>query len=149
MTQLQKINEINEYLYFKSKNVKVFPCSYRGVYTLENKGTEKDNSFTFDPESRLTTEGSFTNIPGYSIGYSPLNKNSYIISYTTTGSDTTKTGLLKCVIGGYYFEINNITIEDLEKLQNKKLVIKHKDIPLVEDATNQKDSNRITHVLDS
>jgi len=68
--------------YFKSSDVKVFPCAYRGQ--------------GIDMEASSFTEYNFTNI------YSKqgLKKESFIISYTDNK--------LKCVIGGYYFEIQNL-----------------------------------------
>ena len=76
----------NAYL-IESENVKVFPCSYRG---FDGSGN------IFDPESRGFTEYNFANIYG---------KQTKLISWSGE--------LLKCVIDGYYFEINGITPADL------------------------------------
>ena len=72
--------------YFKITDVKIFPCAYRG----QNASNEPIN-----PEASSFTEYNFTNI------YSKQGekKESFIISYTENE--------LKCVIGGYYFEITN------------------------------------------
>lgn len=110
--------------YFKSKDVRVFPSSFRGTY---------DNTTTFDPEARLNTEANFI-VPKIS-----GNKASYIVNYNTN--------TIKFVLGGYYFEINNITDYDLN---DKYLNIKLRDFIIAEnqDADN-KDSERRTSLLDT
>lgn len=82
--------------YFKTGDVKVFPCAYRGQ--------------NINPEASSFTEYNFTNI------YSKQGekKESFIISYTENE--------LKCVIGGYYFEIANFN--RYEKSDYKYLAIK-------------------------
>lgn len=94
--------------YFKSEDVKVFPCAYRG----QNASNEPIN-----PEASSFTEYNFTNI------YSKQGekKESFIISYTENE--------LKCVIGGYYFEITNFNTYEKSgykylaiKIANKELV---------------------------
>ena len=87
--------------YFKSKDVKVFPCAYRG---------QDENKEPINPEASSFTEYNFTNI------YSKQGekKESFIISYTENE--------LKCVIGGYYFEITNFN--NYEKSDYKYLAIK-------------------------
>ena len=82
--------------YFKSKDVKVFPCAYRGQ--------------NINPEASSFTEYNFTNI------YSKQGnkKESFIVSYTKNE--------LKCVIGGYYFEITNFN--KYKKSDYKYLAIK-------------------------
>ena len=89
--------------YFKSKDVKVFPCAYRGQ--------------NINPEASSFTEYNFTNI------YSKQGekKESFIISYTEDE--------LKCVIGGYYFEITNFNT--YKKSDYKYLAIKIADKELV------------------
>lgn len=141
---IYKINSTDSYYFFKSKDIKVFPCSYRGNYT------ENNVTYTFDPESRLNTEYNFANLPGFT------GHESYIISYDSADS------LLKCVIGGYYFEINLEDImetinkeEDnktdsekafLDYLKNTSLYIKTKDIELVSTNSNT-DASRTTKIL--
>lgn len=80
--------------YIESSNIRVFPCAYRGYY--EASGESK----VFDPEARATTEANFANT------YHKLSskKDSYIISWDEGNGTNT---VLKCVIGGYYFEIYN------------------------------------------
>ena len=73
--------------FIESKNVKVFPCSYRGFNDYGN---------IFDPEASGFTEYNFANIYG---------KQTKLISWTDN--------LLKCIIDGYYFEIKNIAPADL------------------------------------
>ena len=77
--------------YFKSEDVKVFPCAYRGY--------RESSAEALDPSARSFTEYNFSNI------YSNIsaNKPSYVISYNTTDD------ILKCIIGGYYFEISNVS----------------------------------------
>jgi hypothetical protein len=77
--------------YFRSEDIKVFPCAYRGY--------RKSGAEALDPSARSFTEYNFSNI------YSNIsaNKPSYVISYNTTND------ILKCTIGGYYFEISNVS----------------------------------------
>ena len=78
-------NTLNAY-FIESKNIKVFPCSYRGFDESGN---------IFDPEANGFTEYNFANIYG---------KQTKLISWSGD--------LLKCVIDGYYFEINGIEPTD-------------------------------------
>ena len=80
--------------YIESSNIRVFPCAYRGYY--EASGESK----VFDPEARATTEANFANT------FHKLSnkKDSYIVSWDEGNGTNT---VLKCVIGGYYFEIYN------------------------------------------
>ena len=82
--------------YFKITDVKIFPCAYRGQ--------------NINPEASSFTEYNFTNIYSKQGG----KKESFIISYTENE--------LKCVIGGYYFEITNFNT--YEKSDYKYLAIK-------------------------
>jgi len=72
-------------MFFKSNNVKIFPCFHRGQYTENNK------TLYYNPESRLATEYNFTHIPGLLLGY-----DSFVIEHTNA--------CVRCVIHGYYFE---------------------------------------------
>ena len=113
--------------YFKSKDVRVFPCSYRGNY-------EKDSgSVTFDPEARLNTESNLISAGG-KLGL----KENYLIEKTDN--------VAKFVICGYYFEISNINSYD-DQLSNKRLFVKltNKDIKTDDDT----DRARSTKVLGS
>ena len=87
--------------YFKSNDVKIFPCAYRG---------QDAHNEPINPEASSFTEYNFTNI------YSKQSekKESFIISYTENE--------LKCIIGGYYFEIINLA--NYEKSSYKYLAIK-------------------------
>ena len=88
--------------FFQSKNIKVFPCAYRGYYKEAN-GTE----VLFNPEACTTSEFSFVN----SYNKISVKKESYVVEWIpATGSSNN--GQLKVVLGGYYFEINNCTIDD-------------------------------------
>ena len=89
---------LNAY-FIESENIKVFPCSYRGFKTVEildEKGILRKLNQIFDPEANGFTEYNFANIYG---------KQTKLISWTSD--------LLKCVIDGYYFEINGIEPTDL------------------------------------
>ena len=88
-------------LYIESQNIRVFPCAYRGYYN------KTEQSLVFDPEARATTEANFTN----TFHKLSNNKESYVIAWIPN-SNADGTGTLKCVIGGYYFEIYNHTIEN-------------------------------------
>jgi hypothetical protein len=110
--------------YFKSRDVRVFPSSFRGTY---------NNTTTFDPEARLNTEANFIapKISG--------NKASYIVNYNTNK--------IKFVLGGYYFEINNITDYDLN---DKYLNIKLREFTIAENQNDaNKDSERKTSLLET
>ena len=188
--------------FFNSRNIKVFPCAYRGYWeeltqlektenfdrdgntksfpltnrpikivsitgtgeegeinytlvdnniTLENTPTEDAEtkvqikyiylstntvSQGFDPEAQATTEYNLTNL----YGKLSSNKESYVISFTDIGSDK---HLLKCIIGGYYFEINNVEINDIK---GKYLAIKLREFDL-ENSIN--DVDRKSKLLES
>jgi hypothetical protein len=90
----------------------------------------------FDPEAQATTEYNLTNL----YGKLSSNKESYIVSFTSIGNDKY---LLKCVIGGYYFEINNVEVNDIK---DKYLGIKLREFDL-ENSDN--DSDRKSKLLES
>ncbi len=75
--------------FFKSEDIKVFPCAYRGK--KNDLGSEY-----FNPESIIQSEFNFTNTSNKHW------KESYIISYNSTNNE------LACVIAGYYFKIRNL-----------------------------------------
>ena len=106
--------------FFKSKDVRAFPCSYRGNY----------GGSTFDPESRLNTEYNFTHLGGAN--------ESYVIDYNAAEQ------ILRLVIGGYYFEISNAAAYDLS---GKYLSIGTKAVSVKE--SDGTDSDRTTRVLAS
>lgn len=87
--------------YIESSNIRVFPCAYRGYYDKTGSG-----SLVFDPEARATTESNFANT------FHKLSnaKKSYVVSWDKGNGTNT---VLKCVIGGYYFEIYNQSMTDL------------------------------------
>lgn len=99
---------INDKGYVQSKNIKVFPCAYRGYYseTLDDNGNKIYQ--IINPEARTTSEYSFVN------SYHKLsaNKESYVISWTPETQEGSYDGELKFVIGGYYFEISNCALTD-------------------------------------
>ena len=119
--------------FFASRNVKVYPAAYRGNYpTLEG------GILQFDPESRMPTEYNLTHTGGAN-----GRTDSFIIGWDATEK------LLKCVIGGYYFEISNVELDDFIDLNNtsKYLVIKTRTITLKETSDTEYDSARSTTVL--
>ena len=112
--------------YFKSKDIRVFPSSFRGTYTPSGSGEK-----VFDPESRLNTEANFI-APGR-VG----NNVSYIVSHTTSN--------IKFVVGGYYFELNNLS-DYTDFLKGAELGIKLREITI---ANSTEDPSRKTLILDS
>lgn len=127
--------------YIESQNIRVFPCAYRGYYNA-------DETLVFDPEARATTEANFTNT------FHKLsdNKESYVIAWVPdSATDIDGSGTLKCVIGGYYFEIYNHAMSNFFYPENGKLkpyylCIKTESISL---GTSKPDSTRTTKVLSS
>ena len=120
--------------YIESKNIRVFPCAYRGYY---NTAGEETTTKVFDPEARATTEANFANT------YHKISarKESYVVSWDSENS------VLKVVIGGYYFEITGHTINDFFDEDNpKSLCIKTEEITL---GTDDADTERKTTILKS
>ncbi len=81
--------------FFKSNKVYVFPCAYRA----ENKST-----------AWLPTEHNWVLGCGRKQG-----KDSYIISYRKNSTAGTTLTYIECVIGGYYFKLNDVSIENYTK----------------------------------
>ena len=101
----------NEIGYFQSTQVAVFPCAYRGH--------DAETGLIFNPESRGFTEQNFTaNIHGIA----NATQKSYLISWDNGNENT---GILKCVIGGYYFKITGVQYSDLA---GKTLAIRTSEI---------------------
>lgn len=119
--------------YFKSEDVKIFPCTYRGNAETKDvangaEGSEQVKIFkAFDPEANLMSEYNYTNLPGIVNGL-----DSYVINYDTTGK------LLKCVIGGYYFEIKLAAYiganDGTTWLKSKKLAVCVRNVPITTNA---------------
>lgn len=124
--------------YFKSKDIRVFPSSFRGAY--KSGLSSADPEIAFDPEARLNTEANFV-LPKPALG-----NTSYILDYNETKNKIT------FVLGGYYFEILNISDYILD-LKNKYVGIKLREIALQDiinlDPQFQYDISRATAVLDS
>ena len=78
--------------YFKSSDIKVFPCVYRDP--------------VYDKESKLNTERNFTKLGSSGFG----SRISYIKKWE---NNTSGTGILYCNIGGYSIEINTNEYEQL------------------------------------
>lgn len=119
--------------YALSKDIRVFPCAYRGYY-----GTDGANAKVFDPEARATTESNFAN----TFSKLSLKKPSYVVEWAG--------GTLKCVIDGYYFEIDNCTLDDFYTVGQDTVVlpnalcIKPKEIEL---SSSTEDNDRYTKIL--
>lgn len=110
---------INSNGYVQSQNIKVFPCAYRGYYEAPTGSTDPVYKI-INPEARTTSEYSFVN------SYHKLSatKESYVISWTPPSTAGASNGVLKFVIGGYYFEITNCTLEDFITTENNNTVSK-------------------------
>lgn len=124
--------------YFKSKDIRVFPSSFRGAY--KSGLSSIDPEISFDPEARLNTEANFI-LPKPALG-----KTSYILEYNTTKDKIT------FVLGGYYFELLEVSTY-ISELKNKYVGIKLRTVTL-HDVTNlesqfQYDISRNTDILDS
>ena len=142
--------ENNGKSYFRSKDVKVFPCSYRGTYinktSIVGEATTDSETFAYDPESRLTTENNIVNIPG-----NRWASEKYLIAYDK------EQDILKFVLGGYYFEVyggyNSETVAN--SLKGVYLIVNTKTINLTgqedvaEISTDNVDRVRTTKILTS
>ena len=126
--------------YIKSQDIRVFPCAYRGYY---NSSTTPATTLVFDPEARATTEANFTN----TFHKLSNNKESYVVAWVPDLGAST--GTLKCVIGGYYFEIYNHEINDFFNSDSPYyLCINTKPISLGTSEPDETDA-RTTEVLSS
>ena len=128
--------------YFKSSDVKVYPAAFRGAYTI-NGGTYEGQQYIFDPESRMPTE--FNTIHA---GNALDRTKSYIVKWDTAAKT------LICVIGGYYFELYNVSLSDFvtSAKKVKALTIKLREIELKDNTDSNYgestiDSRRTTWVL--
>lgn len=127
--------------YVKSANIKVFPCAHRGYFVDGTPPT----ALVFDPEARSTTEANFVN----TFHKLSTTKESYVVSWDES--------TLKCVIGGYYFEIYNhrdledwfiiTTDEGFRTFSPRYLCIKTSEAALA--SSEDIDSDRKTPVLSS
>ena len=135
--------------FFKSKDVHVFPSSFRGKYseqvTVEGRSVDVKNPF--DPESELNSEANL--VAAGAIGNL---FESYIVGYDIE-ERTKKLTRLRCVIGGYYFVIDNVgdyIYEDGENykyrfnIKDKFLCIKLRETPILSNNNESK-----TKILDS
>ena len=122
--------------YFESKNVKVYPSAFRGNYSVSGNG-----QYQFDPEARIPSEYNLLRSGG-----ALNNKASFIVSYDEGTTD--HGNVLKCVIGGYYFELYNVSLDDFNANGRiKTLGIALTDLPLNE--LNTDDSKRVSKRLAS
>ena len=93
--------------FFKSEDVRIFPCTYRGLDSLKSSGIVSDEgqvfkqSINIDPESHMLSEYNLAHLAGL-----PAGKTSYINSFElTTDKILSK---LDCVIHGYHIRLKNI-----------------------------------------
>lgn len=114
--------------FLKSKNIKIYPTARRGKYTETNSSA----TYIYDPEARLETE--YNKIHHFS---KTVAKNSYIIAWDDFGKVNSK---LRCVIGGYYFEITGT-------VDYKYLGIQTKDIELVGNDTDTRSTKLIISTI--
>ena len=138
MANLIQVGE-NENKYFKSKDIKVFPSPFRGTY--KSGPSISDSEITFDPEARLNSEANF--ILPKSVSGAP----SYIFDYNTTKNK------ISFILGGYYFEILNVS-DYIEEISGKQIGIILRPITLqdpskIDDLLFRHDSKRTTNVLGS
>lgn len=85
-----EVNEKTIKMYLASNNVKVYPSAYR--------------SASYDPEARLQTEYNLTHAVGQHGG-----QNSFVVDFGAAPDGTSQedwANPLKCVVGGYYFELS-------------------------------------------
>lgn len=109
MTALQTITgnslQIFNAYFIRSDLVKVFPCAWRGQTNPAN--IEGVAPISFNQEARLNTEFNFTHIVG-----NPGSQNTYIIK-NNEEVGANPNNLCFC-IAGYYFELSDISINDLK-----------------------------------
>lgn len=123
--------------YFKSKDIRVFPSSFRGTYKSGTKTTSPE--ITFDPEARLNTEANFI-LPKANLG-----KDTYIVQYNEAKNKIT---FMLC---GYYFEILDVS-NYLDDIADKYLGLKLRQIALHDSDIEldiKEDTPRTTNLLDS
>lgn len=107
--------------YFKSEDIQVYPCGYRG--------NRNNNVLIYNPQARMTTEEGLIGLG--SLG--DLSRN-YVVSF--------KDNILRLILGGYFFKIDTSNYTDLN---GAYLYINLKEVSIVEsgEADNQ------THILSS
>lgn len=110
--------------YFKSKDVEVYPCSYRGTYIDDKSQTKQLN-----PKARMLTEDGITRIGG-----AARLADNYVVNSSET--------VLEVVLAGYYFKISNLN-DNNYSLANCYLNINTLDI------TTSGEKQRILDSLDS
>lgn len=96
--------------YFKSNQVKVFPCANRGKEKDPDTGAER----VFNPEARFNTEENLT-LPSYIGG-----NDTYIISQKNPTSGLAD-GEFEALIHGYYFKVTNLTSNEINTIFNSNL----------------------------
>ena len=123
--------------YFRSENVKVFPCAYRGYRRLVDNNAANTSHVVYNPESRGFTEYNYSHV------YPRLDKEngSYLVSWENSNQSN---GKLCCVIGGYYFELYNVQLSDLA---DKRLAIKVTSISLSENTNSSNNPLETTYIL--
>lgn len=92
--------------YFKSRDVKVFPCAYRGYYELNGQ------QISFDPEARLTTEENLAGSGSAILAKPFIGETPYDWCEAANGFSLMGTTPMYIAIGGHKFLINK-TLADL------------------------------------
>lgn len=92
--------------YFKSRDIKVFPCAYRGYYELNGQ------QISFDPEARLTTEENLAGSGSAILAKPFIGETPYDWCEAANGFSLMGTTPMYIAIGGHKFLINK-TLADL------------------------------------
>ena len=83
--------------YFKSEDIRIFPCAYRGFKPAESTEALNAAPVVWNADASLTTEYNLTHMFSHLLG-----QHSFIVSSPEKTNDAD----FKCVINGYYFEID-------------------------------------------
>ena len=85
--------------YFNSEDIRVFPCAYRGFKPTESAEALDAAPHVWNADASLTTEYNLTHMFSHLLG-----QQSFIVSSPEKTTD--ENADFKCVINGYYFEID-------------------------------------------
>lgn len=129
---------IGDNKYFKSKDVKVFPSSFRGAFKSGTATTAPE--ITFDPEARLNSEANFI------LPTATAVTDSYIVEYNQSQNT------ISFVLGGYHFVISQVA-DYLDEIKNKYVGLTLREVTLQDPGSLelqfQHDSHRSTKLLNS
>jgi hypothetical protein len=107
---------IGDNKYFKSKDVKVFPSSFRGAFKSGTATTAPE--ITFDPEARLNSEANFI------LPTATAVTDSYIVEYNQSQNT------ISFVLGGYHFLISQVA-DYLDEIKNKTDLIRKMESAII------------------